>query len=125
MWCNHPRVIHAMKHFVFYLCSFLAKVRTLILWFHQKLIFFVCNTCIRTLVFSLSDKTLSRKMVSEAFWNQHVEDELRERLCVRASVFYKDADREILMKEIESIRRESAYNHDYCSDDCKKRGKGY
>ena len=30
-----------------------------------------------------------------------------------------------MMKEIESIRRESAYKHDYCSDDCKKRGKGY
>ena len=68
---------------------------------------------------------LSRKMVSEAFWNQHVEDELRERSCISASVFYKDADREMMMKEIESIRRECTYKHDYCSDDCKKRGIDY
>ena len=37
--------------------------------------------------------------------------------------FCKDGDREDIMKEIECLRRISTYLHDYCDENCKKRGE--
>lgn len=66
---------------------------------------------------------LSRKTVAEAFWNYHIEEELRERCMINATAFRKEGDREKVMKEIECFRRTSTYTHNYCDDKCKKRGK--
>jgi len=61
--------------------------------------------------------------VGEAFWNYHVEDELREECKIDTMAFKNDSDREKVMREIESLRRISTNKHHYCDEKCKKRGK--
>ena len=72
---------------------------------------------------SFVESVLSRKTVAEAFWNYHIEEELRERCMIHTTVFRKEGDREIIVKEIECVRRTSTYLHSYCDEKCKKRGK--
>ena len=69
------------------------------------------------------ESVLSRKTVAEAFWNYHIEEELRERYMIGTTTFRKQGDREEVMKEIECMRRTSTYLHSYCDEKCKKRGK--
>lgn len=71
------------------------------------------------------ESILSRKTVAEAFWNYHIEEELRERCMIHTTTFRKEGDREIVMKEIECFRKTTTYLHNYCDEKCKERGKYY
>lgn len=62
-------------------------------------------------MYIFTESVLSRKTVAEAFWNYHIEDELRERCMIDTTAFRKEGDREKVMKEIKSFRRTSTYLH--------------
>ena len=66
---------------------------------------------------------LSPRIVSEAFYNGELENELR-RINMVDYRFKKDSDREECMGIIEEIRRGKLYPHvvDMCTDECKRRG---
>ena len=66
---------------------------------------------------------LSPRIVSEAFYNGELENELR-RINMVDYRFKKDSDREECMGIIEEIRRGKLYHHvvDMCADECKQRG---
>ena len=64
---------------------------------------------------------LHRKTVAEAFWNAELENELRE-MGWTSYTFENIKSRETLMKKIDDIRATTIYKHEYCSDECKRRG---
>lgn len=66
---------------------------------------------------------LSPYMVSEAFYNGELENELRRIERVEYT-FKRDSDRETCMQMVEEVRRKTVYPHnvDDCTEECKKRG---
>ena len=65
---------------------------------------------------------LHRKTVANAFWNGEVENEIRE-LGWDHVTFKKAQDRERIMEEIDNERAVNVYEHNHCTEDCKRRGK--
>ena len=65
---------------------------------------------------------LSPRIVSEAFYNGELENELR-RINMVDYRFKKDSDREECMGIIEEIRRGKLYHYvvDMCTDECKQK----
>jgi len=81
-----------------------------------------CQISIHTFHLNCIERVLTRKAAMESFWNYHVEEELRERSLFAMTKFHRDSDRENVMREIESLRRNDAYKHHYCDENCRKRG---
>lgn len=65
---------------------------------------------------------LSRKIVSNVFFNNELESELRE-LEWLDYMFKESTDRERAMQKVDEYRATRIYEHEGCSEECKRRGK--
>lgn len=68
--------------------------------------------------------SLSRKQLSEAFWNGELANELLERTASQEFPITKDQSRECVMKAIDELRRHEVYPHpeEFCSPLCREKG---
>ena len=62
-------------------------------------------------------------MVAQAFWNGELEDEIREHNWIDDVKFSSSTSREDVMDTVDRERSVTVYEHQHCSDECKKRGK--
>lgn len=66
--------------------------------------------------------TLERRLVSKAFYNAEIEQEIKDRKMNWVFAGNKEDDLDSFMAEIERIRSTELYEHKICPDSCKKRG---
>ena len=69
-----------------------------------------------------ASQLLHRKSVASAWWTCQIEKELSEE-NKRGYVFNGPNAQEKYMEEVDMKRTNSVYNHENCSDECKKRGQ--
>ena len=69
-----------------------------------------------------TSQLLHRKRVANAFWTFQIENELTEDNR-REHVFSGSQAQERYMEEVDIKRANSVYNHESCSDECKRRGQ--
>ena len=68
-------------------------------------------------------------MAANAFYNGELENEIRllindnHDLNLKDFTLRRDADRENIMEQVESIRSQTIYPHHQCSKDCRDRGE--
>ncbi len=67
---------------------------------------------------------LTRKVLSEAFWNGELRAEMEHRNMLHTHGIGPTQSREDIMKEIDRQRRNELYPHTPadCNDDCRKKG---
>lgn len=70
----------------------------------------------------MCNSDLHRKTVASAFWNNELEEELREEGWDNFA-FMKVDDREEMMQKIDEKRAMTRYTHINCSEECMGRGK--
>ena len=68
---------------------------------------------------------MSRKNATEAYFTGELEQEVRHRGMVDQALFLLDESREVIMKDIDKMRRLEVYPHppEDCTPKCKEKGK--
>ena len=58
---------------------------------------------------------LSRKVISDAFFNAEVESDIREKALIDTWRFNTNSDREVYIRKCEEMRVTQVYSHSQCS----------
>lgn len=72
-----------------------------------------------------SQGILSRKVISDAFFNAEVESDIRENALIDTWRFTTNSDREVYMRKCEESRVTKLYEHGQCSEAGLERGIKY